>query len=166
MNGEVVFVGGIDTEIGKTVVTGWLARQWRDEGMDVITQKLVQTGCVGASDDILLHRRIMGCGLFDEDRDGDTMPALAGEARPVVSRRTWSSTRRTVASCPLGCRVTRSWGASRPLAMRPHRMRRAWEMSALLACFSIHCTGNAKGPSVSAGVTGRVSSRGSRPGPW
>ena len=76
MQGEVVFVSGIDTEIGKTVVTGWLARQWRDAGMDVITQKLVQTGCVGASDDILLHRRIMGCGLFDEDRDGSTMPAL------------------------------------------------------------------------------------------
>lgn len=76
MKGEVIFVGGIDTEIGKTVVTGWLARQWLDEGVDVITQKLVQTGCVGVSDDILLHRRIMGCGLFDEDHGGDTMPAL------------------------------------------------------------------------------------------
>ena len=76
MNGEVIFVGGIDTEIGKTVVTGWLARQWIEQGREVITQKLVQTGCVGASDDILLHRRLMGSGLFDEDRDGTTMPAL------------------------------------------------------------------------------------------
>ncbi len=76
MSGEVIFVGGIDTEIGKTVVTGWLARQWIEQGREVITQKLVQTGCVGASDDILLHRRLMGCGLFDEDRDGTTMPAL------------------------------------------------------------------------------------------
>lgn len=76
MSGEAIFVGGIDTEIGKTVVTGWLARQWIEQGREVITQKLVQTGCVGASDDILLHRRLMGCGLFDEDRDGTTMPAL------------------------------------------------------------------------------------------
>lgn len=76
MSGEVIFVGGIDTEIGKTVVTGWLARQWIEQGREVITQKLVQTGCVGASDDILLHRRLMGSGLFDEDRDGTTMPAL------------------------------------------------------------------------------------------
>lgn len=88
MKGEVVFVGGIDTEIGKTVVTGWLARQWRDEGVDVITQKLVQTGCVGVSDDILLHRRIMGCGLFDEDRDGSTMPVLyAYPASPHLAAR-------------------------------------------------------------------------------
>src|SRR5690606_14474160 len=54
----------------------------------VITQKLVQTGCVGASDDILLHRRIMGCGLFDEDRDGHTMPALyAYPASPHLAAR-------------------------------------------------------------------------------
>lgn len=88
MNGEVIFVGGIDTEIGKTVATGWLARQWREQGRDVITQKLVQTGCVGASDDILLHRRIMGCGLFEEDRDGHTMPALyAYPASPHLAAR-------------------------------------------------------------------------------
>ncbi|AUZ56071.1 dethiobiotin synthase [Stenotrophomonas acidaminiphila] len=88
MNGEVIFVGGIDTEIGKTVVTGWLARQWLDQGSEVITQKLVQTGCVGASDDILLHRRLMGCGLFEEDRDGTTMPALyAYPASPHLAAR-------------------------------------------------------------------------------
>ena len=88
MSGEVIFVSGIDTEIGKTVVTGWLARQWREQGRDVITQKLVQTGCRGASDDILLHRRLMGCGLFDEDRDGTTMPALyAYPASPHLAAR-------------------------------------------------------------------------------
>ncbi|WP_243351941.1 dethiobiotin synthase [Stenotrophomonas acidaminiphila] len=88
MNGEVIFVGGIDTEIGKTVVTGWLARQWLEQGGQVITQKLVQTGCAGASDDILLHRRLMGCGLFEEDRDGTTMPALyAYPASPHLAAR-------------------------------------------------------------------------------
>lgn len=88
MSGKVVFVSGIDTEIGKTVVTGWLAQQWAAQGENVITQKLVQTGCVGASDDILLHRRIMGTGLFDEDRDGTTMPALfAYPASPHLAAR-------------------------------------------------------------------------------
>ncbi|WP_433852707.1 dethiobiotin synthase [Stenotrophomonas nitritireducens] len=88
MSGEAIFVSGIDTEIGKTVVTGWLARQWIEQGREVITQKLVQTGCVGASDDILLHRRLMGCGLFDEDRDGSTMPALyAYPASPHLAAR-------------------------------------------------------------------------------
>ena len=88
MSGKIVFVSGIDTEIGKTVVTGWLAQQWAAQGVDVITQKLVQTGCVGASDDILLHRRIMGTGLFDEDRDGTTMPALfAYPASPHLAAR-------------------------------------------------------------------------------
>lgn len=88
MSTKIVFVSGIDTEIGKTVVTGWLAQQWAAQGEDVITQKLVQTGCVGASDDILLHRRIMGTGLFDEDRDGTTMPALfAYPASPHLAAR-------------------------------------------------------------------------------
>ncbi|WP_449467959.1 dethiobiotin synthase [Stenotrophomonas humi] len=88
MSGQVIFVSGIDTEIGKTVATGWLARQWLEQGEHVITQKLVQTGCVGASDDILLHRRIMGIGLFDEDHDGTTMPALfAYPASPHLSAR-------------------------------------------------------------------------------
>lgn len=88
MSGQVVFVSGIDTDIGKTVVTGWLARQWLEQGERVITQKLVQTGCVGASDDILMHRRIMGCGLFEEDRDGSTMPVLyAYPASPHLSAR-------------------------------------------------------------------------------
>jgi dethiobiotin synthetase len=88
MNGNVVFVSGIDTDIGKTVVTGWLARQWLERGEKVITQKLVQTGCVGASDDILMHRRIMGCDLFEEDRDGTTMPVLyAYPASPHLAAR-------------------------------------------------------------------------------
>lgn len=88
MSGKVVFVSGIDTEIGKTVVTGWLAQLWAAQGENVITQKLVQTGCVGASDDILLHRRIMGTGLFDEDGDGTTMPALfAYPASPHLAAR-------------------------------------------------------------------------------
>lgn len=88
MSGQVVFVSGIDTGIGKTVVTGWLARQRLEQGERVITQKLVQTGCAGVSDDILVHRRIMGCGLLAEDHDGTTMPALYGyPASPHLAAR-------------------------------------------------------------------------------
>ena len=56
----VVFVGGIDTDIGKTVCTGLLARELGRRGVGVITQKLVQTGCEGIAADILEHRKIQG----------------------------------------------------------------------------------------------------------
>ena len=41
----VYFVSGIDTDIGKTVATGVLAKQLLQQGKSVITQKPVQTGC-------------------------------------------------------------------------------------------------------------------------
>ena len=40
----VYFVSGIDTDIGKTVATGMLAKQLLQQGKSVITQKPVQTG--------------------------------------------------------------------------------------------------------------------------
>lgn len=61
------FITGIDTGVGKTWATGLLARYLRGRGNAVITQKLVQTGCAGMSEDILAHRRIMETGLFPED---------------------------------------------------------------------------------------------------
>lgn len=67
------FVSGIDTDAGKTVVTGWLARRLANES-SVITAKLVQTGSSEISPDILTHRRLMGTGLLPEDREGLTMP--------------------------------------------------------------------------------------------
>ena len=73
-NGKVVFVGGIDTGIGKTVATGLLARALRQRGVNVITQKLVQTGCSGVSEDILAHRQLMGIDLLPWDLDGTTCP--------------------------------------------------------------------------------------------
>lgn len=66
------FVSGTDTNIGKTVATGWLARKYAAEGKSVVTQKLVQTGCAGVSEDILAHRKIMKCGLLDCDADFTT----------------------------------------------------------------------------------------------
>ena len=76
MKGKVYFVSGIDTGIGKTYATGYLAKMWNDRGVRTITQKLVQTGNEGMSEDILLHRKIMGCGLLPEDVQGLSMPEI------------------------------------------------------------------------------------------
>lgn len=72
--GQVFAVVGIDTDIGKTVATGLIARSLRQAGRRVITQKLVQTGCLGRSDDIVTHRRIMGLAFGREDELGLTCP--------------------------------------------------------------------------------------------
>jgi len=66
------FISGTDTGIGKTFAVGWLARRFAAQGKTVATQKLIQTGCVGISEDIVEHRRIMGVGLFPEDIDFTT----------------------------------------------------------------------------------------------
>ncbi len=69
---NVYFVSGIDTDCGKTIVTGMIARYLHQSGKAVITQKLIQTGCEGLSEDILKHREIMETDLFPEDHDGTT----------------------------------------------------------------------------------------------
>ena len=69
------FVSGIDTDAGKTVCTGWLARELMRAGRRVITMKLVQTGCDSVSPDLELHRRMTGVH-FPEDEEGLTAPAL------------------------------------------------------------------------------------------
>lgn len=55
----VYFISGIDTDIGKTVATGFLAQQLLVEKKSVITQKLVQTGCDKIASDIIQHRKMM-----------------------------------------------------------------------------------------------------------
>lgn len=74
--GKVFFVSGIDTGIGKSYAAGYMARLWNERGIRTITQKLVQTGNTGFSEDIERHRRIMGSGLWKEDRQGLTMPEV------------------------------------------------------------------------------------------
>lgn len=71
-----VFVTGIGTDVGKSYATGWLARELRGNGINCITQKMIQTGNVGMSEDILLHRKIMGTGLLKEDLDLTTAPMI------------------------------------------------------------------------------------------
>ena len=76
MSGTVLVVAGIDTGIGKTYVTGLLASALLQQGKKVMTQKIVQTGCDGMAEDILEHRRLMGIGLQDADREGLTCPSV------------------------------------------------------------------------------------------
>lgn len=56
----IVFVSGVDTGIGKSVVTGMLARFVENKlHRSVVTQKMVQTGNRGFSEDLELHRRLL-----------------------------------------------------------------------------------------------------------
>ena len=71
MKENVFFVSGIDTNIGKSYATGFLAREWNKAGIRTITQKLIQTGNTDS-----LHRRIMGTGMLLEDRERLTMPEI------------------------------------------------------------------------------------------
>jgi len=81
-----IAVGGIDTDIGKSFVTGLLARYLVQQGLGVTTLKLVQTGCRETSDDIQLHRKIMEQGLTDFDRDGTSCPyVFPYPASPLLS---------------------------------------------------------------------------------
>lgn len=66
------FITAIDTDAGKSIVTGLMARYLKERGVRVITQKIAQTGCTGVSEDIETHRRITGVPLFSEDTEGLT----------------------------------------------------------------------------------------------
>lgn len=53
--GKVYFVSGIDTGIGKTFATGAMLRWLLSRGIDVVSMKLVQTGCDGEAEDLAAH---------------------------------------------------------------------------------------------------------------
>ncbi|MGY8862596.1 MAG: ATP-dependent dethiobiotin synthetase BioD, partial [Pseudomonadales bacterium] len=79
---SVLFVSGIDTDIGKTYATGLLAKALMQQGLDVITQKLVQTGVsinpntseMNVADDIITHRQLMAIPQQSWDLDFTTCP--------------------------------------------------------------------------------------------
>ena len=73
---KAYFVSGIDTDIGKSIAVGMMARYLHRAGRRVITLKLVQTGNTGFSEDIARHREIMGCGNFPEDGEHLTAPEI------------------------------------------------------------------------------------------
>lgn len=77
MKQNVFFVSGIDTNIGKSYATAYLARLWNEQGRHTITQKFIQTGNPeGYSEDIELHRRLMGIDYLPEDEQGITKPEI------------------------------------------------------------------------------------------
>ncbi|MGE8542060.1 MAG: dethiobiotin synthase [Acinetobacter sp.] len=76
MTAPVYFISGIDTGIGKTFTTGYLAKLWNARGVKTITQKLIQTGNADVSEDIEQHREIMQMGWFPEDDSKLTMPEI------------------------------------------------------------------------------------------
>lgn len=72
---QVYIVCGIDTDCGKTYVTGLLAKECMQRGLSCITQKMVQTGCNSdIADDIIEHRRIMQIDILPEDKNHSTNP--------------------------------------------------------------------------------------------
>ena len=71
-----IFITGIDTDAGKSYATGWIARGMIDAGINVVTQKFVQTGNTDFSEDIDIHRKLMGTGMLPEDRLHTTAPEI------------------------------------------------------------------------------------------
>ena len=76
MKGKVLFISGIDTNIGKTYATGILARALAEKGKTVITQKMIQTGCTEISEDIEMHRQLQDIPFTEEDKAGLTCPYI------------------------------------------------------------------------------------------
>jgi len=72
----VIFITGIDTSAGKTIATGLIARYLYKNNVPVITQKIVQTGCENTPEDIVMHRKIMGINLNEDDKKGLTCPYI------------------------------------------------------------------------------------------
>ena len=73
---SIMFVTGIGTDVGKSYATGWLARELAALGRKVITQKFIQTGNHEYSEDIEVHRRVMGIPMQARDLDHTTAPLI------------------------------------------------------------------------------------------
>lgn len=71
-----IFITGIGTDVGKSFATGWLAREMNAAGLDCITQKMIQTGNCGKSEDIDRHRQIMGIDYLKVDTEKKTAPVI------------------------------------------------------------------------------------------
>ncbi len=76
---KALFITGIGTDVGKSYATGWLAKEIAATGKSVITQKLIQTGNRDVSEDIEIHRRIMGIPMQSVDLSRVASPHLAAK---------------------------------------------------------------------------------------
>jgi dethiobiotin synthetase len=75
MRTKGIFIAGTDTGVGKTLVTGLLARFLSESGVATITQKWIQTGTSVFSDDVSSHLALMGRDVKDiEKYSADVMP--------------------------------------------------------------------------------------------
>ncbi|MCP4050796.1 MAG: dethiobiotin synthase [bacterium] len=89
--GKFIFVAGTDTSAGKTVVTGFLARYFHQQGRSVITQKWIQTGAGSIQEDIQVHQNLMldGCDnkadIFQKEKRHVSPYILKMPAAPVVA---------------------------------------------------------------------------------
>lgn len=57
-----IFITGTDTGVGKTIITGLIARYMMLKGVDFVTQKWIQTGADKERDDISVHMEMLGEG--------------------------------------------------------------------------------------------------------
>lgn len=73
---QIIFISGIGTNVGKSYATGWLANRMNADGKRAITLKMIQTGDVGYSEDIEIHRKVMGLPILPIDKDFTTAPII------------------------------------------------------------------------------------------
>lgn len=73
---QTVFISAIDTDAGKSIITGLMAKYYKSKGYKTITQKFIQTGNIDVSEDIETHREIMGEELNSYDIDRTTCPYI------------------------------------------------------------------------------------------
>lgn len=74
---DALFITGTDTGAGKTVITGLLGRFLLEKGVNAVTQKWVQTGCTGFSEDIAVHLKLMNMDRsFIEGHINDVAPYI------------------------------------------------------------------------------------------
>lgn len=85
---KVIFISGIGTNVGKSYATAFLGNMLRAKGFNVITQKMIQTGNRGYSEDIDLHRKLMNMQHCEDDKNGLTAPIiLSYPASPHLAAR-------------------------------------------------------------------------------
>lgn len=82
---KAIFITGTDTAVGKSVVTGCLARYFQEKGYNAITQKWVQSGCrKGFSADIKTHLKIMR-------KDENTLKEYRNLPSPYIFKAAYSA---------------------------------------------------------------------------
>ena len=63
----ILFISGIDTNIGKSVACGALANSLIQQGLTTCTQKWIETGCENESQDLLTHQSMVESQINQHD---------------------------------------------------------------------------------------------------